>query len=183
MPPTKTNPAEPPHRMQRLAGWAIDHPYWVIGLLVLLAGGPFVDKAVHIDDPLFVWTAQHLQRQPGNFYAFPVNWTGQTVPMSVQNWNPPATAYGFAGVAAIFGWGEIYLHGAILLLAFAALAGTYQLAKIWCGRPLLATLIALAMPVSMVSATTLMCDVPMLACWIWSVVLWERALAGGRARH
>ena len=169
--------------VRRLAAWAARHPYLVLGLLVAACGGPFLDKAVHIDDPLFVWTAQHIQQQPGNFYAFPVNWTGQTVPMAVQNWNPPATSYGLAGVAAIFGWGEVYLHGAMLLVAFAALAGMFQLARLWCGRPLLATVIALVMPVFMVSATTLMCDVPLLACWLWSLVLWERALQSGRARH
>jgi len=169
--------------IQRLTGWAARHPYWVMVLLVAACGGPFLDKAVHIDDPLFVWAAQHIQKHPGNFYGFAVNWTGQTVPMSVENWNPPATSYGLAGVAAMFGWGEIYLHGAMLLVVFAALAGTFQLARMWCGRPLLATVIALAMPVFMVSATTLMCDLPMVTCWIWSMVIWERALSSGRARH
>ena len=47
----------------------------------------------------------------------------------------------------------------------------------WCERPLLATVVAIFTPAFLVSSTTLMCDVLMLAFWIWALVLWERALA------
>ncbi len=150
-------------------------------MVVLLMLGPFLDKAVHIDDPLFVWTAEHILKHPGDFYGFDVNWYGQTGSMAITNCNPPTTSYLLAGVMAIFGAKEIPLHAAMLLVAFAAAAGIFQLAKIWCERPLLATLIALSTPVFFVSATTLMCDVPMLAAWIWAVVFWERALKNGKA--
>ena len=101
--------------------------------------------------------------------------------MSDENWNPPATSYFLAGVMAVFGEREMALHGGMLLVAFAAAAGIFQLARIWCERPLLATFIAMSTPVFLVSATTLMCDVPMLAIWIWAVVFWERALKNGKA--
>jgi len=103
--------------------------------------------------------------------------------MSFENWNPPAFSFGLAAVASVVGWREFCLHGAMMLLTFVTAAGTYQLARLWCGRPLLATLIALATPVFLVSATTLMCDLPMVACWTWSVVWWERALETGRRRQ
>jgi len=157
------------------------HPLMFIGVMVFMLVLPFMGKPLHIDDPLFVWSAQQISRHPGNFYGFDVNWTGYTVPMSVENRNPPANSYFLAGVAALFGWREIFLHAAMMLAAFAAAAGTYQLARIWCERPLLAAGIALATPVFFVSATTLMCDVPMLAIWIWAVVFWERAMTSGNA--
>ncbi|MGA3267272.1 MAG: glycosyltransferase family 39 protein [Verrucomicrobiota bacterium] len=164
--------------------WAEKHPLAVIGIVLFLLLAPFLDKAVHIDDPLFVWTAQHILKHSGDFYGFDVNWTGFTLPMSVEDWNPPTTSYYLAGVAALFGWREIVLHSAMMLVAFAAAAGIFQLAKIWCERPLLATLIAMSTPVFLVSATTLMCDVPMLAIWVWTVVVWERALKdGGTANY
>ncbi|MGA2241292.1 MAG: glycosyltransferase family 39 protein, partial [Verrucomicrobiota bacterium] len=49
-----------------------------------------------------------------------------------------------------------------------------------CERPLLATLIGILTPVFLVSSTTLMCDVLMLAFWIWALVVWERALGDER---
>jgi 4-amino-4-deoxy-L-arabinose transferase-like glycosyltransferase len=156
------------------------HPLATIGLFILLTLGPFLNKAVHIDDSLFVWTAEQILKHPGDFYGFDVNWNGHTVPMSVENRNPPTTSYFLAGVMAVFGEREMALHAAMLLVAFAAAAGIFQLAKIWCSRPLLAAFIAMSTPVFLVSATTLMCDAPLLALWIWTVVFWERALKDGK---
>ena len=82
----------------------------------------------------------------------------------------------------MFGWNEIVLHLAGLAIAFAAAAGIYSLAQMWCARPLLATVIAVLTPAFLVSSTTLMCDVLMLTFWIWALVLWEHALASERSR-
>src|ERR1017187_10248164 len=157
------------------------HPLATIAVFILLTLGPFLNKAVHIDDSLFVWTAEQILKHPGDFYGFDVNWYGTTDSMASVNCNPPTTSYLLAGVMAIFGEREILLHAAMLLVAFAAAAGIFQLAKLWCDRPLLATFIAMSTPVFLVSATTLMCDVPMLAVWIWAVIFWERALKNGNA--
>jgi hypothetical protein len=167
----------------RARPWAAAHPLVTIGLFILLTLGPFLNKAVHIDDPVFVWTAEQILKHPGDFSGFDNNWYGESQPMPIINWNPPATSYFLAGVMAVFGEREMALHGAMLLVAFAAAAGIFQLARMWCERPLLATFIAMSTPVFLVSATTLMCDVPMLAIWIWAVVFWERALKNGKAFH
>src|ERR1039457_988335 len=117
------------------------HPLTTIGIFLLLTLGPFLNKAVHIDDSLFVWTAEQILKHPGDFYGFDVNWYGTTDSMASVNCNPPTTSYLLAGVMAIFGEREILLHAAMLLVGFAAAAGIFQLAKIWCDRPLLATFI------------------------------------------
>jgi hypothetical protein len=85
-------------------------------------------------------------------------------------------------VASLFGWHEIALHLACLFVAFTAAAGIYSLAQMWCARPLLATVVAIFTPAFLVSSTTLMCDVLMLAFWIWALVLWERALGSEQSR-
>jgi tetratricopeptide (TPR) repeat protein len=46
----------------------------------------------------------------------------------------------------------------------------------------LATLIGILTPVFLVSSTTLMCDVLMLAFWMWALVVWERALGSEQSR-
>ena len=158
--------------------WISEHPLVVIGVILAGCLGPFINKAIHEDDALFIWTAEWIQKHPTDFYGFGVNWWTSTVPMWVANWNPPLMSYFLAGVAALFGCHEIVLHLACLVVAFAAATGIYALAQTWCGRPLLATVVAIFTPAFLVSSTTLMCDVLMLTFWIWALVLWERALAG-----
>ena len=155
---------------QRIREWGAKHPLITIGMVILLTLGPFANKAVHIDDPLFIWTAEHILKQPGNFYGFDANWGGIMAPMPLNDMNPPAQSYFLAGVMAVFGKQEFIWHAAMILIAFAAAAGIFQLARLWCCRPLLAALIAISTPVFLVSATTLMCDVSMLALWVWVVV-------------
>jgi 4-amino-4-deoxy-L-arabinose transferase-like glycosyltransferase len=159
--------------------WASEHPLLILGAFLIVCLGPFVNKAVHIDDPLFAWSAEWIQKHPLDFYGFDVNWYGLEMPMYVTNQNPPATAYFLAFVSSLFGWREIVLHVAFLLVAFASAAGIYRLARMWCERPLPAAIVAIVTPVFLVSSTTLMCDVLMLALWVWTVVIWESALKDG----
>ena len=161
----------------RIRQWAASHPHLTLTFLVCAALGPFVDKAVHWDDCLFVWTARQIGKHPLDFFGFDVNWVVAARPMWMENCNPPLFSYFLAIPGMLFGWSEIPLHLACLAVACMTAIGIYSLARIWCGRPLLATLIAIVTPAFLVSSSTLMCDVPMLCLWIWAMVLWERALA------
>jgi 4-amino-4-deoxy-L-arabinose transferase-like glycosyltransferase len=153
-------------------------------LLALLAGAaclvPFANKAFHIDDPLFLWAAQHIQKHPIDFYGFHVNWRSYEEPMYQVTKNPPLTCYYLALAGSLFGWSEPALHLAFLIPALAVLWGTYRLAELFGSRPLLAALATLLTPVFLVSSTNVMCDTMMLAFWVWTVVLWERGLRRGQ---
>ena len=162
--------------------WISEHPFVVIGILLAVCLGPFLNKAIHTDDALFVWTAEWIQKHPADFFGCRVNWWMSAIPMWVANYNPPLLSYFLAGVASLFGWNEIVLHLAGLAVAFATAAGIYALARMWCERPMLATMIAIFTPAFLVSSTTLMCDVMMLGFWIWAIVLWERALENEQSR-
>jgi len=159
---------------------AAEHPRLILGIILLAGLGPFVHKAVHWDDSLFVWAAQHIQRQPLDFFGFDVNWWYSATPMWVANCNPPLFSYVLALVGAVCGWNEIPLHLAVLGLAWLTALGIYALAQAWCERPLLATVIAILTPAFLVSATTLMCDIPMLCGWTWALVFFERGLRHGQ---
>ena len=160
--------------------WISAHPRVVIGIILVACLGPFLNKAIHTDDALFVWTGQWIQKHPADFFGGEVNWWVSALPMWAANYNPPLMSYFLAGVASLFGWNEIALHLACLGVAFLAATGIYSLAQRWCDRPLLATLVAIFTPAFLVSSSTLMCDVAMLALWVWALVLWERALENGR---
>src|SRR2546422_5508119 len=50
-------------------------------LLVLITAAalaPFLNKAFHIDDPLFLWMAQQIAKHPLDPYGFDVNWSSFT---------------------------------------------------------------------------------------------------------
>ena len=164
----------PPAKLKK--SWISKHPHVVIGFVLVVGLGPFVNKAIHVDDMLFVRAGEWIQQHPINFFGSEVNIWKSTIPMWMANYNPPLMSYFLAGVASLFGWHEIVLHLACLAVAFSASVGIYSLAQRWCERPLLATLIAMVTPAFLVSSTTLMCDVLMLTFWIWALVYWERAL-------
>jgi hypothetical protein len=148
----------------------------VLGAALLACLLPFVDKAFHIDDTLFVWAGQHISQHPLDFYGFPVNWYTTWEPMSRVTQNPPAGCYYLALVGSLVGWSEIGLHLAMLLPAWGAVWGTYVLAQRFGARPLPAALLTLFTPVFLVSATSVMCDVAMLCLWVWTIILWDRGL-------
>lgn len=138
---------------------------------------PFLGKAFHIDDPLFIWCGRHVTSDPWNFYNFKVNWFGKMEPMSLVMRNPPLASYYLALSGSIFGWSETALHAGFLLPALAAVLGTYRLAKRFCAHPLAAALVTISAPVFLLSSTSVMCDTMMLALWVWSLIFWTEGLA------
>jgi 4-amino-4-deoxy-L-arabinose transferase-like glycosyltransferase len=146
----------------------------IAAVVCLLA--PCLDKAVHIDDPLFIWAAQHITAKPIDFYGFNVNWANTSEPMWSINYNPPLTSYFLAAVGGVAGWSEAVMHGSFLLWASGFALGCYHLARLLCGQPLLATLIVICSPVFMVCASTLMTDLPVAALWTWATVFWIRGM-------
>jgi hypothetical protein len=105
---------------------------------------PFLGKPFHIDDPLFLWSAQQIRRDPFDFYGMPVNWYGVEQPLHAVTKNPPLTPYAIAAASRILGFGERALHAAFLVPAGAAVAGTWWLAARLAAPPTLAALALLA---------------------------------------
>ncbi len=148
-------------------------------LLVLLAVAllaPFAGKAFHIDDPLFIWTAKHISVHPGDPYGLRVNWYGFPQAMHEVMWNPPLSSYYMALAGSIMGWSEPALHLAFLLPAVLAVLGIHSLAGRFTDRPLVAAIIAVLSPAFLVCATTVMCDILMLAFLVWAAALWVKGI-------
>jgi 4-amino-4-deoxy-L-arabinose transferase-like glycosyltransferase len=162
--------------LNRIRRWLAAHPYATLTLLVVAMLGPFLAKPFNIDDPLFLWEAHQIQAHPGDPFGFDVNWYSSITPMTVATENPPVASYFIAVAAAVLGWSELALHFAFLLPALAVVLGTYRLARRFCEWPLLAAGATLCMPVFPVSSSTVMCDVLMLAFWVWAVVFWVEGM-------
>ena len=152
--------------------WIAQHPNWTLPLITFAVLLPFLAKPFNIDDPLFIWVGHQVQAHPFNPFGFNVAWDITELPMWKITENPPLAGYFIALSAAIFGWSEVALHFAFILPAIAVILGTHRLAARLGANPLLAALTTLFAPVFLVSATTVMCDVSMLAFWIWAIVFW-----------
>jgi hypothetical protein len=148
----------------------------ILGTLVFLI--PFASKAFNIDEPLFLWAAKHIYSNPFDPYGFPVNWYGTEMPMYDIMKNPPLACYYITLASLLLGWSEIGLHMAFLIPAVAVVMGTYSIALYLCERPLAASLTTITTPVFIVSSVTIMCDIMMLAFWVWAVFFWMRGING-----
>jgi 4-amino-4-deoxy-L-arabinose transferase-like glycosyltransferase len=133
---------------------------------------PFIGKAFHIDDTMFIWAAQHIHNNPIDFYGFNVNWYGVEQPMFLVNQNPPLVSY-FISLAAYFlGWSEVAIHLAFLVPAIFLSLGIYFLAQNFSPKPQIAALIAISTPAFLVSSTNVMSDTMMLSFYVWSIFFW-----------
>ncbi|HUI82940.1 MAG TPA: glycosyltransferase family 39 protein [Candidatus Binatia bacterium] len=141
---------------------------------------PFSGRAFNIDDPLFLWSAQHILHHPFDPFGFQVNWYQQSLPMSQVTENPPLACYYAALIGSIAGFSERALHLGFLLPALAVVLGTYRLAQCLTRSPLVAAAATLFAPGLLISAGSVMCDTLMLAFWMWAVVLWVEGLDGRR---
>ncbi|MBI5570088.1 MAG: glycosyltransferase family 39 protein [Desulfomonile tiedjei] len=148
----------------------------LLALVPVVCLAPFAGKAFHVDDLPFLWQARQILQHPFDFYGFSANWYGFDAPMYLMNQNPPLVSYYIALAAVLLGWSELAFHLAFLVPAMAVCLGTYYLAVPFCRRPYLAALIAIFTPVFLVSATSVMCDVLMLAFYVCSAALWVHGL-------
>jgi 4-amino-4-deoxy-L-arabinose transferase-like glycosyltransferase len=152
---------------------------YLAGLLALITGtclAPFLHKAIHLDDPVFLWSAQRIANHPFDPFGITVNWYGTPTSLAEITQNPPVVSYYLAIKGSLTGWNELGLHLALALPAILIVVGTYVLARQFCSQPELAALIVLATPIFLVSSTTLMCDITMLCIWIWAMIFWLRGL-------
>lgn len=142
-------------------------------MLLLL---PFLNKAYHIDDILFLWVTEQIQRAPLDFYGFTVNY-GRAAPHIYEIFhNPPVVSYYLALFGAVFGGNEAVYHIAMLLPTALTLFGMYLFVRELAPAPVLVTAFAALTPAFMVSASTLMADVPLVGFYVWAVYAWRRGM-------
>jgi 4-amino-4-deoxy-L-arabinose transferase-like glycosyltransferase len=151
----------------------------ILGLLTLGLLLPFLGKAFHIDDPIYLWTAQQILEHPLDPFGFPVNWSGEPAPLHEYVNNPPLAGYYVALVAWLLGWSERALHAAYLLPALASVWGTWALARGFGAGGFTSALLLCLAPGFVVSSTMVMPDVPTLAFWVCAMAWWDRGLRGG----
>ncbi len=154
--------------------------------IVVLALGPFLDKAFTVDDAVFLLEARHALTDPLHPTAFSMAWTSE-VPERVSTMVPSGPVAAWLLMPAVAAGGVEWLAHAVqvVFLALAAL-GTVSIAMrlgLTAGWAAAAGLLLVTTPVTLGMAGTAMPDVPAMSLGIVGLermVAWHQE--GGRRR-
>jgi hypothetical protein len=120
-------------------------------------------RPVSIDDPLFLKAAAQIRVDPSRPYDAVTYWYETPGPLWEIAKNPPGISYWLALVQALGGQSEVAWHLAMLPFTVTAVGAGVWLARRFVGESGWSTAIWVASPAFLVSASTLMPDVPSLA--------------------
>ncbi len=135
---------------------------WVALVVTLALSLPFLDKPIHIDDPVTLQVTANILRDPVDPLAGEMDWFGHELPLWEVTTNPPFLSYWLAPVVAWRGVSERALHLAMAPFLFLLALGLRSLSGRFTGRGWLPSLFAIATPAVSVSVN-LMRDVPAAA--------------------
>lgn len=148
----------------------------VLTLLVLLAAGVNVTKAVHIDDTAYLEMARAILRDPWHPLSQEMNW-GNTVEPIYNTNQPLFIPYIYALLMRGFGESELMLHLFIGLCSALAIFLFYLLANQLHIRHSLFLTGLFALGPSFLPGQNLMVDIPLIAFWLvffWAILSIEK---------
>ncbi len=143
----------------------------LVAALAVLPLLPFLDKAVCIDGPVFVAVAHQILESPLDPFGFQMVWDPTSVEAAEFNRNPPLLSYYLALWMTLFGDAEVVLHAAVLPFPLIAALSFLGIARrlVDPQSGFASTALLVTTPAFVVLATTLMLDIPMLACLLAAV--------------
>ncbi|MHB2026183.1 MAG: glycosyltransferase family 39 protein [Elusimicrobiota bacterium] len=149
---------------------------------VAFAFTPFMGKAFHMDEPLFLAPARHILKDPFHPLAFNFNWYGQKVPMSSVNNTPPLFLYLLAIAWKTTGGKEFPMRLFFLPFDLLSAGAIYLLARKFLKRPLLPALAVLASPGYLLGFNLLYPDKPAAAFGFLGLYAWVRGMDADASR-
>ena len=156
----------------------------ILVVLTLCSFVPFADRAVYLDEPLFLHIAKSVWEKD---WLFPqsTSWIFFGIPgkdVAAQT-HPPVGEYCLAVLLKLCGgFHEVPFHLAWGLFSVAAVLAFYRLTRSFTGNPLMVSALFAASPAFFVNSQTLMMDIPMLAFLLAGLAFYLDGLQGKRAR-
>ncbi len=144
--------------------------------IVLLLRLPFLHQAIQGDDPYYLYGAEHAQIDPLHPTHARYIFQGDLVDMRGHP-HPPLNAWILAALLAALGdVREVPFHLAYTLFSLLAMLAMWSLARRFCERSFLATLLFLAVPAFVVNGSSFEADLPFLAFWMAAIALFVKAV-------
>jgi 4-amino-4-deoxy-L-arabinose transferase-like glycosyltransferase len=138
---------------------------------------PFIGQAFHLDDAQYLDIARNVYRNPLFPLDLPIVFEGLHYNFSGHS-HPPLNSYLIAALLLFHhrSPSEVFLHTAFLFFPLLVSIAFYFLSMRFVRSPLLASTLLATNPTLMVSAHTLMADVPLLAFWLAGAALFLRGV-------
>jgi 4-amino-4-deoxy-L-arabinose transferase-like glycosyltransferase len=142
-------------------------------VFALLMWLPFIKQAFTIDDTNFLAMAAHAWPHPLALYDFHINWLGEEERAFDILGNPPVVPWYLALISTIARGREWVFHLSYWPFMVLTLAGAYRLGRRFApNQDALWTVLWTAVaPAVVVSAHTIMPDLPLIACYVLGVAL------------
>ena len=142
----------------------------LIAAIVLALNLPFIAKPMHLDDPLWIYTARWILKDPAHPYSYNREWPSQKgIATSLED--PPLISYYIALVITLFGEREAALHISFMIFPLIAAISMYYLGKKFTRNPLNPALCLATSVVFVVMSNHIMQDIPVLSFIILSLAL------------
>jgi 4-amino-4-deoxy-L-arabinose transferase-like glycosyltransferase len=154
----------------------------ILAALTVLPLLPFLPTAISIDAPVFVAVAHQIVASPLDPFGFQMIWDPTSPDAAVFNRNPPLLSYWIAPWIALLGERDALLHALVLPFPLLASLSFYGIARRLAGTGLAPAALLVLTPAFLVLATTLLLDVPVLACVLLSVYALLRGVEGEGSR-
>ena len=152
------------------------HSWLVVVFVVFALRLPFLNQAVQGDDPYYLYGAEHAQIDPLHPAQAKYYFQGDLVDMRGFP-HPPLNAWILAAPLAVIGdVKEPLFHFRYILFSLIAALAMWSLARRFCDRPLLATLLFLVVPAFVVNGNSFESDLPFLAMWMAAIALFVKAV-------
>ena len=137
--------------------------------IVLALRLPFLHQAIQGDDLYYLYGAEHAQIEPLHPDHAKYLFQGDLVEMR-GNSHPPLNSWILGGLLWALGdVREVPFHAVYSLFSIVAALAMLSLARRFCARPFLATLLFIAVPAFVVNGNSLETDLPFLALWMLAV--------------
>lgn len=144
--------------------------------LVIALRLPFLHQAIQGDDVYYLYGAEHAQIDPLHPLNTRYMFLGDMVDMRGHP-HGPVNPWILGGLLAAMGdIREARFHAAYVLFSLIAALAMWSLARRFCERPFVATLLFLAVPAFVVNGNSFEADLPFLAFWMASVALFVKAV-------
>lgn len=158
-----------------------------IALLVLAAAVcaitlPFVNKAFHLDDTVFIRLAEEKLADPLALGLADHGYEGELFPEYLDTHPPLLASYLALLIKVTGGASEAGLHLGFIVFTALAAVSMFFLARRFTDSPLTATLLLLATPGFMVMSQSVMSDVPALSLWLAAIAAYVHGVDQGSRR-
>lgn len=162
-------------------------PLFLVFILFLLLYLPFVNKAFHIDDAIFIGLSRMVGWNPLHAIPADYNYMGKILPNLIpyEITHPLLIPYIIKIIIARFGDNEIALHLVFMIFPLMALFSLMKLNMIFFPGSRIAVLLAVffcSLPAFLVNAQNVMTDVPTLAFLLLAMAGFFDGLENGSRR-